>query len=234
MTVGNQQILSIATITVEVETSGFSGLTGSQTIPFGTASVTLSGTVSGAGPEYPVSGETVTVKINGVTQTGTIGANGTFSLVFPTATIPASTTPYVITYSYAGDANLNASSNATTTLTVTSLTPTVAIQLAPTSPVVLSPNGNGYSVALTLTNTGNTAASLVVTGATLGGTSAPSFPSGNSVASLPAGGTATIQIVFTSSAGAAGASVPFKVSGTYTGGPLSGNWSATVRSVKLP
>jgi len=195
--------------------------------------VTLSGVVSGAGPEYPASGETVSVTINGVTHTTTTGANGAFTLTFPTATIPASATPYTITYSYTGDANLKATSNSSTTLTVTAVTPTIAIQLASTNPVVLSQNPASYGVTLTLTNTGNTAANVVLTGGTLGASSAPTYPSGNS-ATVPAGGTATIQIAFPLSAGASGASVPFKASGTYAGGPLSGNWSVTVRSVKLP
>ncbi len=121
VTVGNQQFLSFATITVQAETSGFSGLTESPAISFGTASISLSGTISGTGPEYPASGETVSVTINSVTQTATVGAEGAFSLVFPTATIPASATPYVITYSYAGDTNLNATSDSTTTLTINPL-----------------------------------------------------------------------------------------------------------------
>ena len=121
VTVGNQQFLSFAAIMVQAETSGFSGLTGSQTVTFGTASVSLSGTISGAGPEYPASGEMVSVTIDGAMQTATIGANGAFSLVFPTATIPASPTPYTVTYSYAGDANLNPTSDSTTTLTVNPL-----------------------------------------------------------------------------------------------------------------
>ena len=233
VTVGNQQILSIAAITVSAEASSFSSLTASQTIPFGTPSVTLSGVLSGAGPEYPASGETVSVTIDGVTHTTTTGTNGAFTLAFPTSTIPASTTPYTITYSYTGDSDLKAASNSSSTLTVTAVTPTIAIQLASTSPVALSENGNGYTVALTLMNSGNTAANVVVTGATLGASSTPAFPAGNS-ATVPAGGTATVQITFTPSAGAAGASVPFKASGTYAGGSLSGNWSVSVRSVKLP
>ncbi len=219
-------------ITVQAVDAGFSGLTGRNDRVRDGFDQSVRDDF-GSGPEYPASGETVSVTINGVTQTATIGANGAFSLVFPTATIPASATPYVITYSYAGDANLDPTSDSTTTLTVKS--PTILIELAPTSPVVISQNGSVYDVALTITNAGNTTVStLAVTGATLGGTSAPLFPEGNSVTNLAAGATATIQMVFSNLAGAAGASVPFKVSGTYAGGPLSGNWSATVRSVKLP
>src|SRR5205823_911415 len=77
----------------------FSSLTASQSIGYGTPSVSLSGVVSGAGPTYPADGDTVSVTINGNTQnTVTTGGNGTFSIVFPTATIPASGTAYTITY----------------------------------------------------------------------------------------------------------------------------------------
>ncbi len=101
--------------------AGFSGLTASQSITAGTASVTLGGTVGGTGPVYPAAGETVVVALNGVTQNATIsGSAGTFTLSFPTATIPVSTTPYPITYSYAGNGTtLNpATDDASTTLTV--------------------------------------------------------------------------------------------------------------------
>ena len=89
-------------------------------ITYGTASVTLTGTVSAPGAVYPPNGETVTVTINGVNQNATIsGSVGGFSVIFPTATIPVSATPYTITYAYAGDANFNAAANNTsTTLTV--------------------------------------------------------------------------------------------------------------------
>ncbi|MEI7533518.1 MAG: autotransporter-associated beta strand repeat-containing protein [Verrucomicrobiae bacterium] len=101
-------------------TPAFSGLTASQSIFYGTANVTLSGTVS-AGSVYPANGETVSVTINGNTQLATIaGGVGAFSVSFPTATIPPSPSAYTINYAYAGDANLNAAVNNTSTaLTVT-------------------------------------------------------------------------------------------------------------------
>ena len=101
--------------------AGFSGLTASQSLPAGTASVTLSGTVSGTGPIYPAHGEPLSVTINGVTQVTTInGGVGWFTLDFPTASIPASATPYPITYRYAGNLfTLSAApDDASTTLTL--------------------------------------------------------------------------------------------------------------------
>jgi hypothetical protein len=94
----------------------FSGLTASQGITYGTASVTLSGTVSAPGSIVPANGETVSVTINGSTQnTTTTGGTGAFSLSFSTASIPFSGTAYAIQYAYAGDANLNAAPNDTST-----------------------------------------------------------------------------------------------------------------------
>ncbi|MEI6674778.1 MAG: LamG-like jellyroll fold domain-containing protein [Verrucomicrobiota bacterium] len=103
--------------------ASFSGLTASQSHPAGTASVTLSGTVTGDGPVYPVNGEPLTITINGVTQATTInGGVGWFTFDFPTAAIPASATPYPITYSYAGNLlTLSAAPDDTsTTLTLSS------------------------------------------------------------------------------------------------------------------
>ncbi len=98
----------------------FSGLTNSQSISAGTATISLSGTIENAPANFPPNGETVSITINGVPQNASIGANGSFSATFPTATIPASGTPYPITYSYAGDPNFGSASDSSTTLTVTS------------------------------------------------------------------------------------------------------------------
>jgi autotransporter-associated beta strand protein len=100
-----------------------SGVTASQAITNGTATVTLSGTVSASGLIYPTNGETVSITLNGVTQNATIsGGAGGFSVNFNTATLPASGTPYTITYAYAGNgvtllAAANHSSTALTVLT---------------------------------------------------------------------------------------------------------------------
>jgi hypothetical protein len=92
-------------------------VTASQSITFGTASITLSGTLA-AGTLFPPSGENVSITINSIATTATIGANGAFSATVNTSAIPASATAYVITYSYAGDANFNVAANTATTLTV--------------------------------------------------------------------------------------------------------------------
>jgi YVTN family beta-propeller protein len=122
--VGSQQLLSIGSIVVQPITVTFSGLTASQSIPAGTSSIMLGG-VLGNGTKFPPSGETVSITINGVTLPATIGSNGVFSLQFPTAGIPASPTPYPITYSYAGDSLLSAATDSSTKLTVVSPPPGV-------------------------------------------------------------------------------------------------------------
>jgi autotransporter-associated beta strand protein len=100
-----------------------SGVTASQAIPVGNASVLLQGTVSDGGTVYPAEGETVTITIGTASQETTIvGETGDFSVLFLTGSIPASSTPYTITYSYAGNGTTldAATPNTSTTLTVNS------------------------------------------------------------------------------------------------------------------
>ena len=127
-------------------TPTISGVTASQSIAYGTPTVTLSGTVSADGPLYPTNGEVVTVTINGLaTNASVVGGAGAFSVAFPTATVPNGV--YAVTYAYVGDANLNGVTNGSTTLTISRGTP-----IAATSPVA---SGIMY---------GQTLASSVVTG----------------------------------------------------------------------
>jgi autotransporter-associated beta strand protein len=111
------------TVTITSVTPAFSGLTASQSIAYGTPTITLGGTVSATGPLYPASGETITVTINGNAQTTTISdSTGDFSLTYTnTSTLPVSGSPYTITYSYAGDTSFNSASDSSTALTVNPL-----------------------------------------------------------------------------------------------------------------
>jgi autotransporter-associated beta strand protein len=105
-------------------TPAFSNLTASQTATYGTANVTLSGRVSATGPIYPANGEPVTVSINGNLQATTIhDSTGDFSISYNLSGIPASGTPYMITYSYGGDGSLGSAVNTNTTLRVQAATP---------------------------------------------------------------------------------------------------------------
>ncbi len=111
----------------------FSGLAVNPTAAYGAASVTLSGTVSASGPVYPVIGETVTVSINGNPQTTTINdTTGDFIINYNASTIPASSTPYPISYVYSGwDSILVGVTNSATTLTINKATPTLSVANSP-------------------------------------------------------------------------------------------------------
>ena len=154
--VGTQQILSIGTLSVQ-GAAAFSGLSPSQTITTGTASINLSGTI-GSGTSYPAAGEMVSISINGVTQTATIGSGGAFSTSFATATIPASSTPYTITYSYAGDPNFTSASNTSATLTV-NLASSLVISPASVNLGQVPLGGQSFKKVI-LSNTGTTGITL--------------------------------------------------------------------------
>ncbi len=113
------------TLTVNKASPTFSNLTASQTITYGTASINLSGKIA-AGTVIPA-GQAVKATINGVDSApATIGGDGSFSITYDTHAIPAApSTPYTITYSYAGDTNFNSASDTSTSLTVNKATLTV-------------------------------------------------------------------------------------------------------------
>ncbi len=147
-TIGTQQTLAVATVTVQGLTPSFSGLS-SNTISYGTASVLLSGTV-GVGGVYPAAGDTVQITINGTTQSATIaGTSGGFSYAFPTATIPASSTPYTVTYKFLGDSSFSSVTNSSTTLTVNKANQTINFTTnAPTS----ASYGSNFTVVASATS----------------------------------------------------------------------------------
>ena len=127
ISVNNQQFLTIATVTVgSVVTPAFSNLTASQSITYGTASISLSGTIA-SGTNYPPTTESVSITIDGAVQMAPIGSSGTFSAVFPTATIPGGAS-YPITYSYAGDSNFASASDSSTSLTVNPANQTITLR----------------------------------------------------------------------------------------------------------
>ena len=69
-------------------------------------------------------GETVTITLDGAVQSATV-AGGAFSASFNTAALGVASSPYSITYSYAGDAASGAVSDTSNTLLVSKATPTV-------------------------------------------------------------------------------------------------------------
>jgi hypothetical protein len=111
-----------ATVTVNVAQAApvFSSLS-SPTIAQGTASTTLSGHLA-AGSVFPT-GDSVSITLNGVIQTATVDGSGNFSSSFNTGALTASSSPYAISYVFAGDgANFAAAANGSGTLTVTAAT----------------------------------------------------------------------------------------------------------------
>jgi hypothetical protein len=125
---GNLYSISNSSVTIGIEPillenmnePTFSGLS-SDTITYGAASMTLTGTVSSYGT-YPPKGTAVTVTINGNAQgTTTSDTNGDFSINYSTTGLPASATPYPVTYSCAAGGSFPGGTDTTTTLTVNQL-----------------------------------------------------------------------------------------------------------------
>jgi hypothetical protein len=111
-----------AHINVLIAQPAFSQLTPSQSITFG-QTTNVSGTLAATSAIPP--GEQVTISIGSASVTATISLGGSFSATINTSALGVLSTPYTITYTYAGDANFQAASDASTTLTVNRATPTL-------------------------------------------------------------------------------------------------------------
>ena len=104
-------------VTVNQAHPSFSGLS-LLVIPFGTPTTPISGTLNAnANGQNVPAGENVAITIDGVTVDAPIDNNDNFSIAFNTSTIKASTKPYTIEFSYAGDIDF-ASANDSSTLAV--------------------------------------------------------------------------------------------------------------------
>lgn len=91
----------------------------------------------------------------------------------------------------------------------------------------LSAIAGGYQLVVTVTNNGNvTAPGVQLTGATLGGVSGTPLPA--TFGDIASGASASVTITFPSSAGAPGATVAERLSGTYSGGSFGGSFRATL------
>ena len=93
----------------------------SATTTYGTPTITLTGTLA-AGATAATGNVTVTISGNGITalsQSASLDPNGNFTAMFNTAALPANpSSPYTVTYDYAGQDYFLAASDASTTLTV--------------------------------------------------------------------------------------------------------------------
>ena len=104
-------------VNVAQATPVFSNLS-SPSITFGTATTTLSGHLA-AGNLVPA-GDTVSITLNGVTQTATVDSLGNFSSGFATGVLASTGSPNSIVYAFAGDGkNFAAALSGHGTLSVT-------------------------------------------------------------------------------------------------------------------
>jgi MBG domain/IPT/TIG domain len=101
-----------------------------------------------------------------------------------------------------------------------------------TTTIVITNIGNGYQMAITEKNSGGTAAANVqLTSASLGAAIGTPLPA--SFGNIAAGGSASVLLNFSASAGASEATVVAKVNGSYTGGTF-GSSLRTVLPAPLP
>ena len=109
------------TNTAVLSRSSFSRVS-DESITYGTASVTVSGTLAN-GSQAPV-GESVAVTLGGVQQSATIGSSGTFSTTFNTAGLAVAGSPDTVNYAYTSDGTF-ASASTSSSLTITPATLTI-------------------------------------------------------------------------------------------------------------
>jgi hypothetical protein len=103
-------------ITINKATPALSSLS-SPTITVGQATTTVSGYIA-SGSTFPTA-DYVILTINGLSEAAPVDAHGNFSASFATGSLAVGT--YKITYAFAGDANFNAATNVSSTLTVVPL-----------------------------------------------------------------------------------------------------------------
>ncbi|MFE3849264.1 beta strand repeat-containing protein, partial [Flavobacterium sp. LB3P45] len=118
------------TLVINKAAPSFSAITASQSITYGTSTITLSGKIS-AGSSIPTG--SIIISINGISssvaikQTGGSNVVGTFNLIFNTSSINASAVPYAIKYEYNGDNNFGLIQDISTAVTVNKATALIAI-----------------------------------------------------------------------------------------------------------
>jgi len=173
--------------------------------------------------------------LSGLSTTGTTGLlvtapiTGTWSYNPPAGTILSPGT-HTLTATFTPTNLITAATtaaNAYKTYTIsTASVPIFVGNAAITATGVISGNSStGYSLLVTVKNTGNvTASNVQLTSATLGSTSGATVPA--SLGDIPSGGSASVTLTFPSSTGADGAGVVEKLTGTYTGGTFTGSFRA--------
>jgi hypothetical protein len=201
-----------------------------QTISVGqtaTAVVILTPVVGGAA--WPTGTVTLTDELTGKTTTATLPGNYD-TLFVPLTGLVAGVHNFNL--AYAGDSNYVPSVSGQPYTTAGPYEITVvqppAVSLTATAAVTGS-HSAGYTMTITVKNTGNaTASNVTLTAATLGTTSGTPLP--QTWGTVAEGATATFTVTFPGSVGADGAGVAEKFSGAYTGG----TYATSIRSVTLP
>jgi hypothetical protein len=150
----------LTNLTNDLVRLAFAGLT-SETIIFGTGTVTVTGTLAN-GVQTPPQGESVAVTLAGVTQEAVIGAGGAFATTFATADLNVEDSPYTILYTYAGDGRF-ASVATTSLLMVTPATPSVGVAAAGGAAVF----GQPVTFVASVTSTGTPGGSVTFDDGTL-------------------------------------------------------------------
>jgi len=118
------------TLNIAKATPVFSNLPASQTIVAGlTQAITFTGNVS-LGTLIPTGTVSVTYNNEQPEKSPVYTPDGNFRVQLISDDLPASATPYVVTYAYSGDSNFNAINDTSTSITVTAGTTSTMLALA--------------------------------------------------------------------------------------------------------
>jgi Bacterial Ig-like domain (group 3)/YDG domain/Galactose oxidase, central domain/Kelch motif len=152
-------------LTVDKIQPTFSSPTASQTIVYGTATISLSGRLNAGSGVVPSGAATISVDSAPAATSSTFNGNlGNFTATVNTSAIPVSAVPYTITYNYAGDANFKSASDSSTTLTVNKASTSTAITSDTPDPSTnAQPVIVNYSVSPVAPSTGTPTGTVHVT-----------------------------------------------------------------------
>ena len=202
----------------------YTTVTGTVSVTVNPASLTVTANPANmtAGSAVPALAYTVTGFVNGDTVSVVSGS----ATLTTTATSSSPVGNYPITFSTEALTAAN--------YTFAYVNGTLSIVTAPavsitTTSAVTGTHGGGYTLTITVKNTGaGTVTNVTLNTGTLGSTSGTPLP--QTISSIASGASGAFTLSFPGSVGIDGAGVAEKYSGTVTGG----SFSASVRSVTLP
>lgn len=202
--------------------SAASQVTSSITVNPAVLTVTANSTSKATGAANPTFTASYNGFVNGDTSAALSGS--------PSLTTTATTSSAAGTYTIKAALGTLTAANYAFTFVNGTLSVVTAPAVTPTVTATLTGSASsGYTLTLTLHNPGTgTISNATLTSATLGTATGSPLPQG--AGTIAAGGSATFTVNFQGSAGADGAGVAEKYSGTYSGG----SFSASLRSVILP